>query len=309
MRKQGIIFASLCLFFGVSVALADTFPYHESFESGSGRWFSGGGDFDWSWHFGSTGSWETGPNGAHDRTYYMYTEASGSHHPLKTAILEAEFDVSALANPMLSVRYHMYGATMGKLKVQVFTGGAWEAKWFITGQEQDKHDDPWRRQDIDLLEFAGETNLMIRFWVETGNSYTGDVCIDDVWLYDKPDENLDHFVWSTIGDQQINGDPFSVQVEAVNSSGVRLTSFNEAVEFTAWSAGFSEPVRNGDFEDLLNGWAQVNPASGTIMQSPDSIFGSGKALSFKPVEVEDGLQQEITLMGGGIRKLGGFRYF
>ncbi len=295
MIKFGVLF----ILFGVSATLADSFPYHESFESGSGRWFSGGGDFSWTWKYGPTGSWYTGPNGAHDRTYYMYTEASG--YPDKTAILEAEFDVSSLANPMMSFRYHMYGASMGTLKVQVFTGGEWvtDVNSIHIGEEQDDHDDPWRRQEIDLLTFAGETNLKIRFWVKTGSTWTSDVCIDDVWLYDKVDETLDHFVWSAIGDPQTKGASFPVQVEAVNSSGTRLTSFNEAVELTAWSEGFTDPIENGDFEEYWDAdWSQINPTPETSMQWKDSIFGSGKALAFKPSTIEDGLQQEVTLVGG-----------
>ncbi len=303
MGNKAIIFGVLYSLLSVTGTLAESFPYHESFESGLGRWEPDAtSDFDWSWHSGPTGSWYTGPSGAHDRDWYVYTEASFPNYGGKTAILQAEFDISSLAEPMISFRYHVYGGTMGKLWLQVYhedSGGYWENLWSKSSSTHTSHDDPWIRKEYDLQPFAGETSLKIRFYVETGSDWESDICIDDIWLYDN-DVVPDRFVWEAIGDRQIRGQAFPVQVEAVNSSGERLTSFNEAVELFAWSDGFANSVENGDFEEPLStGWTPVIGIFDSHDRYLTSVYGSGKAFALQgPDTVEDGLQQEVFLNGG-----------
>ena len=66
-----------------------------------------------------TGSFQTGPSD--DITgggYYMYTETSGFNN--LTAMLYSEcIDISQLSCPSMRFSYHMYGATMGTLRVMV----------------------------------------------------------------------------------------------------------------------------------------------------------------------------------------------
>ena len=54
-------------------------------------------------------------------------------------IFTPPFDVSGLANPVFSIWYHMYGATMGTLSVDVSTDGGttWTPKWSETGDKGD----------------------------------------------------------------------------------------------------------------------------------------------------------------------------
>ena len=97
-------------------------PYIETFDSVGylGSFNQSTTDqMNWTQDNYGTGSFNTGPSD--DITgggYYMYTEASGFNN--QTAMLYTEcIDISQLSCPSMRFSYHMYGATMGTLRVIV----------------------------------------------------------------------------------------------------------------------------------------------------------------------------------------------
>ncbi|MDG2138966.1 MAG: hypothetical protein P8J77_02040, partial [Flavobacteriales bacterium] len=89
----------------------------ESFEYGgawgTGLWSNASyNTLDWSVRTGGTPSGSTGPSGAYDGTYYIYTETSGSGSNSFATIEAACVDLSGWTTPALTFQYHMYGATM-----------------------------------------------------------------------------------------------------------------------------------------------------------------------------------------------------
>ena len=66
-------------------------------------------DFDWAILNGPTPSNNTGPGSSYEGDFYIYTEASGSNHPYKTAaIISPCINLSEYNNPVLDFWYHMY---------------------------------------------------------------------------------------------------------------------------------------------------------------------------------------------------------
>jgi len=173
----------------------------ESFESGFGDWENMNvDDIDWTRHSGSTPSSSTGPSFACDGTYYLYTESSSSGYPNKQAILQAPcFDLSPLESPQLTFEYHMYGATMGTLSVEISNNDctSWTPIWNISGNQGNS----WNTAVLDLSPYAG-TIIKVRFKGITGSSYTSDIAIDNVTvstnIYD-----LDHDGSIGVGDLMI----------------------------------------------------------------------------------------------------------
>ena len=98
-------------------SLVDT----ESFESSSGWLYDNvtGDDNDWTRNTGSTGSGNTGPSSASSDSYYVYTEATTPGYPTKDFFLERTLNLTSYSNPQIKFDYHMYGAAMGTLQVQV----------------------------------------------------------------------------------------------------------------------------------------------------------------------------------------------
>ncbi len=156
-----------------------SFPYTESFESGLGDWVqSADDDFDWSWNTGGTPSTGTGPNAAYDGSYYIYTEASGFNNV--ETYLDASFDLSSISNPFLFFYYHMYGADMGSLHIDIWDG-TWNQDIFVlSGQQQTDYSSDWKQAAVDLTSFVGNDSIVIRLRGITGPSYMSDICIDSI---------------------------------------------------------------------------------------------------------------------------------
>ncbi|MCF6180612.1 immunoglobulin-like domain-containing protein [Lutibacter sp.] len=165
-----------------------TFPYTESFEGGAtGLWIQGSGDdIDWTNNTGQTPSSGTGPSAAFDGTDYLYTEASanGTGFPNKIAYLISPcFELAGYKNSQFSFYYHMYGASMGTLSVEVSIDNwaTYTSLFSISGPQQTSNSDAWKIQIVDLTAYDGQT-IKLRFKGLTGSDYTSDIAIDNINL-------------------------------------------------------------------------------------------------------------------------------
>ena len=107
----------------------------------------------------------------------MYLEASSPNYPSKTAYLTS----TSGRYSSISFKYHMYGADMGSLEVQVKTSGAWSQVWVRTGQQHASHTAAWSTAQVtfpapvDQVRFVGVTGT---------SSYKGDAGVADVELFE-----------------------------------------------------------------------------------------------------------------------------
>ena len=152
------------------------YPYGQSFENNFGHWTHDEGSIEWIRYTGGTPSTGTGPSGASDGTYYVYTESSGVYN--KTGLLKAVFDFSSLTAPEIGFSYHMYGTSAGSLYLEASTNGtAWSALWSAAGNQGDQ----WLSTRVSLQEYGGLTNVAIRFRsLISGFAGMGDTAIDDI---------------------------------------------------------------------------------------------------------------------------------
>lgn len=159
-----------------------TYPYSEDFESDLGLWTqSSADDADWTRLSGPTSSFDTGPSVDHtlgtSSGFYVYTEATDTSTD-DLSILEGPcFDLSSLTNPAFTFWYHMYGADMGTLAVEVSddNGFNYTEAFSITGDQGDQ----WHFKQVDLSAYAGQI-VKIRFVSTRGADYTSDMAIDDI---------------------------------------------------------------------------------------------------------------------------------
>ncbi|MGM0648115.1 MAG: hypothetical protein ACQESZ_06985, partial [Bacteroidota bacterium] len=154
----------------------------EGFNSGSipATWTTSGSI--WSHETGATSSTSTGPSGPYEGTGYVYTEASSGSNTTDE-LTSPSFDISNHVEPRLIFSYHMYGAAMGTLEVEIFDGNTWQQIWSKSGQQQSSENDPWSRDTISLQNYKN-ANAQIRFVGTTGSSYTSDMAVDDVQVGD-----------------------------------------------------------------------------------------------------------------------------
>ncbi|XP_052085695.1 MAM and LDL-receptor class A domain-containing protein 1-like isoform X2 [Mytilus californianus] len=134
-------------------------------------------EFDWTRRTSSTPSSGTGPTGAANGNYYIYTEASSPRSNGDTAVLTTE-DTNLPANSWcLSFEYHMKGSP-GTL--EVFAGdksSSLTSFWQKTGAQPDE--DLWKTATIDIPQYS---NPVITIEGVRGSSYRGDIAIDVISL-------------------------------------------------------------------------------------------------------------------------------
>ncbi|TPN88748.1 M14 family zinc carboxypeptidase [Aquimarina algicola] len=210
----------------------NSFPYKESFETGFGEWSNADSNvLDWSINSGSTPSSSTGPSAAQDGNSYIYTEASSSGNPNKTALLNSPcIDLSGIVNPILEYNYHMYGTNMGSLEVLISTndGVSYTSVWSKTGNQGDE----WKTATINLSSFIGEV-IKLQVKGTTGSGFRSDIAIDNIELK------------SSIPDTEAPSIPTNLTVNSISASGANLS----------WSAA-TDNVGVAGYE-VLNGANRV----------------------------------------------------
>ncbi|MFK7798076.1 MAG: trypsin-like peptidase domain-containing protein [Aureispira sp.] len=158
--------------------LVTNFPYTEGFEVGLGDWMQEtGDDFDWTRQTGATTSTGTGPTAASAGNFYLYTEATTPNNPNKVAnLLSPCFDLTNVSFPELSFDYHMFGAGMGTLTVEVSVGGgAWTSVWSRTGDQGNV----WATATVDLYPYRAASDLRVRFSGLTAG-FESDMAVDEI---------------------------------------------------------------------------------------------------------------------------------
>ncbi len=180
----------------ITVSSPTSVPFAESFETftigNPGTWthgwtFSNTGAFNWRADAGGTPTTISGPNVDHtlgtNVGKYLYTEASSpAVQGEVTNLISPCFAIPSTGTISLSFWYHMYGANITALHLDVYHNGAWiNDIHTITGQQQTSNASSWLNAVVPLTTYAGAT-VKFRFRVIRGASYDGDVAIDDFFV-------------------------------------------------------------------------------------------------------------------------------
>lgn len=135
---------------------------------------------------GSTSSSGTGANAASSGNYYIYLETSGgsANDANDTAILETGSIWHNTVNNAgsMSFLYHMYGADIGTLAVEVKTNSYWQRIWEISGQQHSSSTSAWNQVtlNLDIIKSSLGAFNTIRFVAIAKGGYRGDIAIDKV---------------------------------------------------------------------------------------------------------------------------------
>lgn len=148
-------------------------------------------DFDMRVHRGSTPSLNTGPTADHTLGtsigQYLYSEASNGCYEQESQVLSPCIDLSNTLSPELSFWYHMNGQFMGSLQVDIYSDGAMDSVFSVSGAQGTS----WINKKIDLTPYIGKT-INVRFLFTTGIFWSSDMAIDDVSIIDLS-TSLDQF--------------------------------------------------------------------------------------------------------------------
>ncbi len=176
--------AGVTVNFNVSGGGVSAFPYNEGFESSFGLWTQSTADNnDWTRRSGGTPSGNTGPSGANGGSFYAYTEATGNFNQTFNLISPC-FNLTTVTAAQFSFYYHMFGADMGTLNVELSTDSGLtfpNLLWSQTGQVQGSNGAAWNQINLNINAYVGQT-VLIRFRGVTGANYRSDIAIDDIAL-------------------------------------------------------------------------------------------------------------------------------
>lgn len=136
-------------------------------------------DVDWRVYAGSTVSLNTGPSLDYvpgtTLGKYLYLETSGTCNGQEAYLLSPCLDLTGAVEPKLRFGYHLYGAAMGSLHVDVLSGGAWtlDVVPAVAGDQGDQ----WFERVVDLSPWNGQS-ITVRVRGVTGTSFTSDMAVD-----------------------------------------------------------------------------------------------------------------------------------
>jgi hypothetical protein len=221
------------------------FPHFQSFEDGFGNWCNFGNDFfDWTRISGGTGSNNTGPNSADEGDFYLYTEASNPNNPNRQAILGSPcLKPSGLSDFYMYFSYHMFGANMGTLEVEVTTnnGQTWSNPiWSKSGSQSNN----WVRDSVDLTSYMGST-FALRVVGTTGNGFASDIAFDHILFAGK----------DTCTSFQVTPTVFDVGCAGLNDGSISLaTSGGNGPLSFSWANGDT----TASIANLAPGFYQVS---------------------------------------------------
>ncbi len=122
---------------------------------------------------------------------YLYTESSGGCVNSEINLLSPCFDFSGTSYYQLEFAYHMYGAAMGSLSIDIFDGTNWTKDvWRITGSQGTS----WKLAKVGLAKFNG-SSIQIRFRAVTGSSFTSDCALDAITISTYTPDNYDALIF------------------------------------------------------------------------------------------------------------------
>ena len=154
-------------------------------------------DIDWRTHNGSTASNGTGPNTDHNpgtsNGKYLYLESSGGCDSALATLLSPCIDLTSTTSPIFEFWYHMRGALMGVLSVDIYDGSEWT---YNVARFSGNQGNQWNSEQISLLPFVGKT-VVVRFRGRTGSGFSSDISLDDINVYENAAAPIANFRKST----------------------------------------------------------------------------------------------------------------
>lgn len=143
----------------------------------------------WKTGQGPTFSGATGPDVDHTTGTatgkYMFAETFGAFSTTQPILTSPNVDLTALTTPELRFWYHMFGASITSLTVEVWDGATWTSVQTITPPQQTANADPWTEQIVGLSAYANDT-IKVRFTAAKTGGFASDVAIDDFWIGEAP---------------------------------------------------------------------------------------------------------------------------
>ena len=160
----------------------------------------------------ATPSAGTGPDADHTSGTgrFVFLEASNCFSKIAKMSTPC-ISLAGVQLPVLEFWYHMYGADMGSLSVDILANGELFSNVF---QENGDKGNAWRMGQVNLNGFVGK-NITIIFRGVTGGSFASDLAIDDIRVYSAAVAPSAQFTSSK--SQDCIGKPITLSDRSINN--------------------------------------------------------------------------------------------
>jgi hypothetical protein len=154
------------------------FPWTSSLEANFGIFERVNGyQTNWVRRSGATANPNTGPDQAYNGSQYAFINSGNTQ---RTAVLQSKDCLNLLAvnNPVFEFYYHLFGAQMGTLHVEISTnnGTTWTTVWSLSGNQGNQ----WQKASINLQPYNnGATRIRLR---GVAISNTSDMAVDAFYI-------------------------------------------------------------------------------------------------------------------------------
>lgn len=170
--------------FSICYSSAGCFDVECDLDSGWINSFNSVGDnIDWRPYAGPTPTGFTGPIFDHTTFTtsgkYLYLEPSFDCFFAEGRLVSPCLDLTSVNQPVLSFWYHMNGADMGELHLDIYENSQWTED--IINPITSNQGNLWHQKLVDLSQFSGQI-INLRFRGITGNGEKSDIAIDDIEL-------------------------------------------------------------------------------------------------------------------------------
>ncbi len=140
----------------------------------------------------------TGPPSAQEGSNYAHLETSQAQTAGNDARILSDF-ISG-SDRTLTFKYHMYGANIGSLHIDLHAGGNWSTIWDMDGAQGNS----WHTATVDLTQYSGDIQIQIR--AVSGGGDAGDIAIDNIRVFEGTDNSGGSSDNGNSGDDNNGGD-------------------------------------------------------------------------------------------------------
>ncbi|MDX2249125.1 MAG: GEVED domain-containing protein, partial [Bacteroidia bacterium] len=255
---------------------------------------------------------QTGPINDHTPggDTYLFTETSFGFFGDTYILTSPCIDLTGATAPRLSYWYHMYGASMGTLAAYVTTSGGFDSLVYgLSGPQQFAETDPWLEAIVDLS-WAIDSVVQLRFVGVRGVSFTGDMAIDDISVYNASpiDVSAVSIVSPTnaacygtaeavtvriqnVGTQPLNFATNNITI-TLNISGASTQTFSPTLTSGTLAVLATQDVLVTTNADLSNGGTHVFEAIASTPADPNA-FNDTTNGSVVALPIVGGLQENL----------------
>lgn len=126
---------------------------------------------------------------------YIFVDASGDCDSAEAMVISPCIDLRGTSQPHASIAYHMFGAHMGSLEVDVYDGEIWHLD--LGPEIAGNQGASWVNLSIDLSPYVGKT-INVRFRGKLGSGTRSDLALDDFSVVDSASIGLNELAWANL---------------------------------------------------------------------------------------------------------------